>query len=194
MLAPSWEQEQDNRFMPSHPDMNTAHLWHVPFCSYSQSTWFSVASADMARVQSVCLWKQKKECVKRLRLQPRKTSLSKSLRWNHVFMQSIWRGMRRDRNFPFQWADKRRIQYWSCRLVVGSLVFWKEPEDFGLKRVFVEEPQVPDPKVSLSHSLASCGSLHHASFLLCGQPPTLSSLWIQQRSSTKQSYFKHDHG
>ena len=132
VLAPSWQQEQDNRFMPSHPDMNTAHMWHVPFCSYSQSTWFSVASADMDRVQSACLWKQKKECVKRLRLQPRKASLPKSLRWNHVFMQSIWRGMRRDRNFPLHWPDMRRIQYWSCRLVVVGLVskrtwgFWFE--------------------------------------------------------------------
>ena len=42
-------------------------------------------------------------------------------------MQSIWRGMRRDRNFPLQRADTHRMQYLSCRLVVDGVVLKKQP-------------------------------------------------------------------
>ena len=112
---PSYKPEQDLCATFCHPTRTCLPPWRKPVqlvqrhkCRHGQ-----VTEDD---------WKQKKECVKRLRLQPRKTWLSKSLRWNHVFMQSTWRGMRRDRNFPLHWPDMRRIRYWSCRLVVDGLV------------------------------------------------------------------------
>ena len=43
-------------------------------------------------------------------LAAKKNCVAQKLRWNHVFMQSVWKGMRGDQHFSLHWPDTRSIQ------------------------------------------------------------------------------------
>ena len=43
-------------------------------------------------------------------LTAKKNFVAQKLRWNHVFMQSVWKGMRGDHLFSLHWPDTLSIQ------------------------------------------------------------------------------------